>query len=134
MATIEERHPWASSFTKTALTAPKGAKDASSVVWTVQLPVTVDISALDSCTWTRQGGGAWTTTVDGTDYVMEPATSSSPSYVVDDSSLLPIKGSMVVRVAIDGEKLGKEEGRSEPDERKERSPDERKKKKKKKNK
>jgi hypothetical protein len=129
MATLEERHPWTLSLAKTAVTAPKGSNDASSVLWTVQLPVTVDVSALDACTWTRHGEDAWTTTVDGTEYVMEPATSSSPSYVVDDGNLLQIKVSMVVRVAIDGDNVGKEAGGHPPSEP---SPDDRKKKKKKK--
>ncbi len=130
MAMTEESirlgHPWTSSLAKTVMTAPKGARDTSSVVlWAVQLPATVDVPALDSCAWTRHGDDAWTTTVNGTDYVMEPATSSSPSYVVDDSSMLPIKMSMIVRMAIDEDNLGKEERRQPP------SPDRKKKKKKK---
>lgn len=105
LATIEARHPWTSSLKKTVATAPKGASNASSQLWTVQIPATVEVSALDGCSWTRHDGGVWTTSIDGKSYVLEPVTSSSPSYVVDDDNMLPIKTSMVLRAAIEQSQL-----------------------------
>ena len=115
MANIEERHPWTADLTPVATTAPRSATDDASRLWTVQLPSTVDASVLDKLSWIREGD-AWTASVDGTAYVMEPVTSGSPWYVVDDGAMLPVERQMVVRVVV-GEH-GKREDRGVAGEKK----------------
>ena len=108
MANIGERHPWTADLTPVATTAPRNATDDASRLWTVQLPSTVDASVLDKLSWIREGD-AWTASVDGTAYVMEPVTSGSPWYVVDDGAMLPVERQMVVRVVV-GEYVREDRG------------------------
>lgn len=86
-------------MTATTSAAPENATEDSCTLCTVQLPSTVDASALEGARWTRDGD-SWTTHISGTSYVMEPVTSSSPCYVVDGAAMLPVKSQFVVRIVV----------------------------------
>jgi hypothetical protein len=104
-STLEERHPWVSGLTKTDAAVPKHVEEVSesatsSVLWTVQVPSGMDVSSLQSSTWQKSDGGVWSTTVDGKTYVMEPETSTTPSYVVNKGNMLPVKEQLVISLAV----------------------------------